>query len=223
MSNDYGLAVKSATGATMFDSRKQMSSYVVADYGTGSTVDIKTGDLIFVQGSAALSSLIIYADIGLGSGTGTVTFKGFDQATNTTTTVSLSYLHVTPSKEVAIPSGDDFGLLVKNPDGSVQFDSRSVQSDAHFAITDYHARKTLTGDALASVLITDSAEYVEILRNSNFSGIGNSYSITGVQFFGTGGNSPKFWSYFQVKDFNQNVIRSYQRNLSTILIAELDV
>lgn len=221
--NDYGLAVQSATGATMFDSRKQMSSYVVADYGTASSVDIESDDLVFVQGSSAVSSKIIYADVSLGLPTSTVTFKGFDEATNTSSTVSLSYLHVKPSKDVAVPAGENYGLLVKNPDGSVQFDSRSIQSDAHFAITDYHGRKTLAGDATSAVLITDSAEYVEILRNTQFGGIGNFYSITGIQFFGTGGNSPKFWSYTQVTDPQQNTTRTYQQNLSAILIAELDV
>ena len=122
-----------------------------------------------------------------------------------------------------MPAGENYGLLVKNPDGSVQFDSRSVQSDSHFTVTDYHGRKTLNGDATSAVLTTDSAEYVELLRTSQFSGLGNLYSLTGIQFFGTGNNQPKFWSFTRATDFQGNVVTTYQQNLSAILIAELDV
>lgn len=223
MSNQYGLAVHNELGQILFDSRKQMTSYVVSDYGTASSVNANGSDLVFVKGSASVSSSIIY---GVQNLNGTYAFFALDPSTGVTSSVSLPYLVATRSADVTPDPSDTYGLLVKSPDGTVQFDSRSIQSDSHFKITANFPRLTLPGDAnspSSPTLITDSAEYVEIRRYSEFFAAGSSLAITGIQFFGTNGNQPKFWSYFQITDPTLGAIRTYSDNRKAVLVCEQDV
>ena len=219
--NDYGLAVNNSNGDIMFDSRRQMNSYVLQSYGTASSVSVEAGDLVCVQGSTAVASKIIY---GLPSIGGTYSFYAYDPTARTTASVSLSYMVVRQSKDVTIPANEDFGLLVRNPDGSTQFDSRTVQSDAHCRITDYFGRLTVPGNAALPAspnLITDTSEYVELTRWTSFASLGNFGSITGAQWLG--GNQPKAWSYNWVIDPSLGEIRTYNDVRNVIMIAELDV
>ena len=217
--NDYGLMVNNSNGDIMFDSRRQMNSYVVVDYGTGSSVSVQAGDLVFVQGSTAVATKIIY---GLPSAGNTYSFYGYDPVAQTTGSVSLSYLVVRYSANITIPSGDTHGLIVKNPDGTVQFDSRSVQSDVHFTITDYFGRLTVPGDAAlpaSPTLTTDTAEYVELTRWTRYVNLGSTGSVSGCQWIG--GNTPKAWSYNWLNDPTLGEIRTYNDVLNVIMIAEL--
>ena len=220
--NDYGLAVNSASGNIMFDSRRQMSSYVLYDYGSGTGVTTQGDDLVFVKGSAAVQSLIIYAKTVLSSPTSSYEFRGYNPSTGADSLVTLDYLHIVKSADVSPDVGDDFGLMVLNPDGTVQFDSRSLKSDTHFSITDYHARQSLAGNAsIGPNLVTTTAEYVEITKNSEVTMFGGLRVIEGVQW--VGGNTPKYWNYAEQTPIGLPTVTTYSTNQKPLFIAELDV
>ena len=219
--NDYGLVVNNENGNVMFDSRRQMNSYVLYDYGSGTGVTAQGDDLVFVKGTAAVSSLIIYARQVLALPNSSWEFRGYNASTGADTAVTLDYMHIVKSADVTPDAGDDFGLMVKNPDGSVQFDSRSMKSDTHFSITDYHARKSLAGNSSGPTLVSNTGEYVEITKNTDVQIFGGIDSVRGVQWFG--GNSPKYWAYTTSAPFGQPPATTYQTNQAPLFIAELDV
>lgn len=221
--NDYGLVVHNGLGQLLFDSRKQMKSYVVCDYGTASTINITSDSLVFIQGSTAVASKIVYGE---DNGNGTFSFYTYDDSTGTTASVSLSYMCVAPSQSVTIPTGEDYGLLVRSPDGTTQFDSRTITSDAHFKIEGYFNRLELSGDSSDSsepILISDTAEYIELSRNTFFSSSFDTTIVKGIDFLGATGAAPKFVSYLQVDDPELGVQTTYSPNSTVILIATLDV
>lgn len=221
--NDHGLVVHNASGQLMFDSRRQMNSYVVTSYGTASTINASSNCLVFIQGSTAVASKIVYGE---DNANGTFSFYTYDISTGTTASVNLSYICATPSSSVSVPAGETHGLLVRSPDGSTQFDSRTVTTDAHFRITDYFTRLELSGnstDGTQPILTSDSAEYIELSRNTFFSSGFDTTIITGIHFLGATAAAPKFVRYIQVDDPETGVITTYNPNQTAILIAELDV
>lgn len=220
--NDYGLVVNNAAGDIMFDSRRQMDSYVVASYGNASSVTTKFGDLVFVKGDSSVSDELIYIEPFDFSGGSTTTrsFFKYDPTTQSSTAVSLDYIHVAPSANIAPDTGDDYGLLIKSPDGSVQFDSRSIKSDAHYSITDVWRRLELFGNGTGPTLTTTSAEYVELTRSTSVS-VSVGESVRAIKFTGTNGNVPKYMDYIVTGIFNP--VLNYRNNTTAIFIAELDV
>ena len=221
----YGLVCKNANGDIQFDSTKQMDSYVVSARGTGSSVTVNSSCLVFVQGTSSTSGKTIWGDV---SGN-TLTFKAWSPLpSNSNTTVSLPYIVCSRSTDIIVPSGETYGLRVYNPDGTVQFDSRSVKNDKHFTITDYQERLTLNGnpfDVNEPFLTTSTSEYVEIKRySSNSIASAQEFTISGIKSSGTNGKTYKYHGQvrFEIttelgtfyQDFNTT-------NFSTILIAKL--
>ena len=220
--NDYGLVSFTALGSVQFDSRKQMNSFVVDSSGTGSSAPISTDSLVFVKGKAGLTGLYVY---GTASG-GNYSFRTYNPSNQTTASVSLSYLVCTPAKDVTVAAGDDFGLIVKSPDGTVQFDSRAMIEDEHFNITDYWVRQDQPGNPDASgsdILTTDTAEYVELRRNSVVQIDPEFQQVSGIRFSGTNGEFAKFVSIERSGSFESGFSTVYNNNRASILIAELDV
>lgn len=217
----YGLVCKTASGEIQFDSTKQMNSYVISTYGSASSVTVGTDCLVFVKGNSTTTDKVIWGEL---SGS-TYTFKAFDPTTRTNTTVTLNYFVCTPSKDITPATGDDYGLQVYNPDGTVQFDSRSIKSDKHFSINDYRARLTMTGDTTDGDLNSSASEYVEIKRYSSFSATNSEeYFIRGVQSLTTAGTQYKYSGHARFEIITElgtfyQII--YATNLKTILIGQL--
>jgi len=221
MSNTYGLAATNANGDILFDSRRQMQSYVVSSYGNGFGVVGAGLDLLFVKGDSSVSDELVVCDRTFNTnGTIDFVFKTYDPSTKTLTSVALDYIHVRPSSAITPASGDDYGLQVKNPDGTVQFDSRSLQTDAHYSITKVWRRLELYGNGLGSALTTSSAEYVEVGRTTSAS-VSIGESIRAIKFTGTNGNIPIYHDYTVTGIFTP--ITSYRYNVTSMFIAELDV
>lgn len=133
----YGLSIQNTAGGVMFDSRRQMSSMVLVEHGTQTGVtDYQAGDWVFVKGPAD-SNNVVFVD--RDTTASTLDFKKRPTTTLSTTandTAALcDYFVLRQSKDIPPEAGDNYGLLVLNPDGSTQFDSRSVQSDKHYNIT----------------------------------------------------------------------------------------
>ena len=217
----YGLVCKTSSGEIQFDSTKQMNSYVISSRGNASSVTVGSDCLVFIKGNSTTTDKVIWGEL---SGN-TYTFKAFDDVTRTNSTVTLDYFVCTPSKDITPAVGDDYGLRVYNPDGTVQFDSRSVKNDKHFSINDYRARLTMTGDATDGDLNSSTSEYIEIKRYSSFSATNSEeYVISGVQSLTTAGTQYKYYGHarFEITTelgaFYQIV---YATNLKTILIAQL--
>jgi hypothetical protein len=220
----YGLVCKTASGEIQFDSRKQMSSYVVTSRGNASSVSVGTNCLVFIKGNSSTVDKVIW-----GSLSGSVySFNAFDIVTRTNTSASLDYIVCTPSADISIDAGDDYGLRVYNPDGTVQFDSRSVKDSKHFVITDYQARLTLSGnsaDATQPFLASTSSDYVEIKRYSDFDATNaQEYSVFGVRTTGTGGAQAKYEAHARFAitgEFGTFYQIIYATNLYTILTSQL--
>ena len=219
MSNDYGLSVNNANGDILFDTRRQMDSYVVASYGTDTGVSGTIKDMLFIKGDVSVKDKMVFCDRVFNGGLVDFTFKTFDPSTKAIATVSLSYIHVMPSGLITPDAGDDYGLQIKSPDGSVQFDSRSLKTDAHYVITDVWRRLELYGNGLGAALTTDSAEYVEVGRTTGVS-VTLGESVRAIEFTGTGGNIPIYHDYIVTGIFNP--ITSYRYNTTSMFIAELD-
>jgi hypothetical protein len=221
MSNDYGLSVTNANGGIMFDSRRQMDSYVVSSYGNGNGVVGTITDMVFVKGDASVSNELVACDRTFNQdGTVAYVFKTYDPATKTLADVALDYIHVRPSGLITPATGEDYGLQVRSPDGSVQFDSRSIKTDAHYLVTKIWRRLELYGNGLGSALTTDSAEYIEIARTTGVS-VSIGESVSAIKFTGTNGNIPIYHDYIVTGIFTP--ITSYRYNKTSMFIAELDV
>jgi hypothetical protein len=202
MSNDFGLVVKNNSGGTMFDSRKGMNSYVIREMGTASAVSDTTNiadELIFVRPpvgqGAALSGKILYASPRInGYACG---FYQYDDSTRIWGSVTLDYFVVSHSKNVT--SSDDYGLQVRNSDGSVQFDSRSVKFGNHFLITSYHPPYSVDGDGGQQYFLGDVNDYWEIgkwtlgLMGSAIGTAAESIALQGIQFFE---DEPRAWGIY---------------------------
>lgn len=199
MSNDFGLVVKNNSGGTMFDSRRGMNSYVIREMGTASAVSDTTNivdELIFVRPpsgqEASLSGKILYASPRVnGQACG---FYQYDDSTRIWGSVTLDYFVVSHSKNVT--SSDGYGLQVRNSDGSVQFDSRSVKFGNHFLITSYHPPYSVTGDGGQQYFLGDVNDYWEIGKWTFGVMGGNpaeSIALQGIQFFG---DEPRAWGVY---------------------------
>lgn len=191
--SDYGLVVYNNSSRIMFDSRREMHSYVVSEIGTGtqpSTYSSGDGDFIFVSipyGQAtAMSSYIIYLAYSFDLGDSTpFSFKGYNISTGVTDTLTLDYFVVKNSKNIS--STDDYGLVINNDDATVQFDSRSVKLGSHFVITSYTQPNSSIGWSPSSggVGLGDPSDYWDISWTGAFDE-GFTNGVTGLRIQGGG-------------------------------------
>ena len=218
----YGLAVNNANGDILFDSRRQMDSYVVAYYGRGTGAIGTFNDLIFVKGEVAVKDKLVVCQKAFNqNGSVTYSFHTFDPSTKTlSAAISLDYMHLMQSATIGPDTNDNFGLQIKNPDGTIQFDSRSLKSDAHYTIVDVHRRLELFGNGLGSALTTDSSQYIEVARTTSASAIINA-AVSSIKFTGANGNIPIYYNYIETGFFP--VVTNFRYNTTSMFIAELEV
>lgn len=200
--SDYGLVVYNNSNRIMFDSRREMHSYVVSEIGTGtqpSTYSSGDGDFIFVaipyNQATAMSSYIIYLAQSFNLADPTPTFKGYDISTGVSDTLTLDYFVVKNSKNIS--STDDYGLVINNDDATVQFDSRSVKLGSHFVITSYTQPNSSIGWSPSSggVGLGDPSDYWDI---SWTSGNDEQFTVTATGLRIQGGGP----YYIDYKDVN---------------------
>jgi len=213
MSNNYGLVVNNSNGGIMFDSRRGMNSYVVKEVGTGTSTSagILNDDFIFIKRPYGQSSSfyinnvflssrddLVNGNAGLvpqGAENGAIrNFFKFDLTTETYSTATVDYFVITHSSNVDTTS-EDYGLLINNSNGSIQFDSRSVTSDNHFLITGYHQPGTISGNPNISaglIGLGDLSDYWSTNWTSGSMPTGlfvESLDISGIRWVsGTGGS-----------------------------------
>lgn len=213
MSNEYGLTVYNDNNGLMFDSRRGMNSYVVTEVssGTGPTVPsgagtlpISDADFIFVKLPASLSNSVIYYNHFTSKFySRTFSISSSNGITNTTwgspAEATLDFFTVKHSSKVS--STDDYGLIVYNPDGTIQFDSRSVQQSNHFQITSFiqsgfsGAWGPLGGGTSLDPL-SGNGDYWEISKWTGGGGLSfDSLQITGIW---PAGNGPYAINYSSV-------------------------
>lgn len=213
----YGIAVNNAQGDILFDSRRQMDSYVVASYANGFGVVGSFNDLLFIKGDVSVKDkLVVVSRTFNSNGTISKVFETFDPSTNTLAPVSLDYLHLMPSAMIGPDTNDNFGFQVRNPDGTIQFDSRSIKSDAHYEIVDVHRRHELWGNGLGSPLTSDSSQYVEVGRTTSATVLIGAV-VNSIKFTGSQGNIPVYYAYSNTSGF------SFLQNQTAMFVAELDV
>ena len=212
MSNNYGLVVNNSNGGIMFDSRRGMNSYVVKEVGTGTYVNLNSNDdFIFIKRPSGESSSfyinnvflssrndLVNENAGLippGAGNNPVrNFFKFDLTTETYSTATLDYFVITHSSNVDTTS-ENYGLLINNSNGSIQFDSRSVTSDNHFLITGYHQPGTVSGNpntSAGNIGLGDLSDYWS--TNWTSGSVPNSLfiqtlDISGIRWIGGTGGS----------------------------------
>ena len=218
MSNNYGLVVNNSNGGIMFDSRRGMNSYVVKEVGTGTYVNLNSNDdFIFIKRPSGeshsfysnnifLSSRhdLVNGNAGLiptGAGNNPIrNFFKYNQSTGTFSTATLDYFVVTHSSNIDTTS-EDYGLLINNSNGSVQFDSRSVTNDDHFLITDAKRPGSISGDG--TVGLGDMSDY----WSTNWTGSDipampggfvEQRAITGIKWLNTSGKGPTPINFIQV-------------------------
>lgn len=207
MSNEYGLTVYNNNNGLMFDTRRGMNSYVVTEVSTGTgpsvpegtwdpetqtgTFPISDADFVFVKLPASYSDSIIYYnafeskfyastfDVSYANGIPSTTW-------GTPTEATLDFFTVKHSSKVS--STDDYGLIIYNDDGTIQFDSRSVQQAKHFQITSFiqPGYSGAWGPSGGGSSLGSLNDYWEISSwtNGSFSGFGG-MNITGI--WGAGG------------------------------------
>lgn len=184
--NEYGMVVKNSNGDIMFDSRKFMGSLVVVAEGNASSfTDYQSGDWVFVKGGNAPDN-VIYSNI---SGS-TISFGEFDlSADSDLGAVFVDYFVLRESANISVPAGEDYGLMIRNPDGSVQFDSRTVKTNYHYAVTGYNPPRDVLGNGVAVGL---PGEYCRIDNWSQGLNLGTAPNLAGVEFDSSGFNIHKF-------------------------------
>ena len=203
MSN-YGLVVNNANGGLMFDSQRKMNSYVVTEIGYSSTspsTTIANDDFVFVKvpsGQAAnFANTVIFLSP-LGSFYGRVktdpNVPGDPTTFSSASLVNLDYFVVKHSSKVT--STENYGLVIYNEDGTVQFDSRSITLGNHFLITGYNETRSV--DAWSAIdggaSLGDINDYWEISRwtSGTLATFGQETAIVGIWF----NNVPYAINYF---------------------------
>ena len=182
----YGLQIFNTAGQLMFDTTRDMDSYVVKSSGTASSVTLTLGDILFVKiptASQTASNLFTYFAEEQGWPTpNTATTQTFDfyranpeQSGSTITSFTFDYFIITPSKNVSVGS-DTYGLQVFNEDGTVQFDSRTLGSN-HFQTA-------------------DSFSYPDVGGSGNYTTVANGSQYISLTNFGGNPSFPSVWSYY---------------------------
>jgi hypothetical protein len=133
----YGMQVFGASGSTVVriaDSEKVFETTYAVTIGSGSstaqTFD-RDNDLCFISytptsGTAKFIMMIHHVDyLGSSGGDQKLYFTDTPYASSITSFVTVDYIHLKKINTVSSPSGN-YGLLIKNSAGGVQFDSRVV-------------------------------------------------------------------------------------------------
>jgi hypothetical protein len=133
----YGMQVFGASGSTVVriaDSEKVFETTYAVTIGSGSstaqTFD-RDNDLCFISytptsGTAKFIMMIHHVDyLGSSGGDQKLYFTDTPYASSITSFVTVDYIHLKKINTVSSPSGN-YGLLIKNSSGGVQFDSRVV-------------------------------------------------------------------------------------------------
>ena len=130
------MQVFGASGSTVVriaDSEKVFETTYAVTIGSGSstaqTFD-RDNDLCFISytptsGTAKFIMMIHHAAYQSGSGDNKLYFTDTPYASSITSFVTVDYIHLKKINTVSSPSGN-YGLLIKNSAGAVQFDSRVV-------------------------------------------------------------------------------------------------
>ena len=130
------MQVFGASGSTVVriaDSEKVFETTYAVTIGSGSstaqTFD-RDNDLCFISytptsGTAKAIMMIHHAAYQSGSGDNKLYFTDTPYASSITSFVTVDYIHLKKINTVSSPSGN-YGLLIKNSAGAVQFDSRVV-------------------------------------------------------------------------------------------------
>jgi len=194
----YGLQIFNAFGQLMFDTTREMDSYVVKSSGSASSVTLTLGDILFVKipsGSQTANNNLTYFAEEQGYPTpNTATTQTFDFyranpefSGSTITSFTFDYFIISPSKN--INSNENYGFQIFNEDGTIQFDSRTVGAN-HFQIV-------------------DSFSYPDVGGNSNYTTIANGSQYISLTHFGGNPNFPSVWSYYD-RSTADGPLASYQ-------------
>lgn len=195
----YGLQIFNASGQLMFDTTRDMDSYVVKSAGTASSVTLTLGDILFVKipttSQTANNNLTYFAEEQGYPTPNTATTQTFDfyranpeQSGSTITSFTFDYFIISPSKNMSVGS-DTYGLTIYNEDGTTQFDSRTVGSN-HFQIV-------------------DSFSYPDVGGNGNYTTVANGSQYISLTNFGGNPNFPSVWSYYD-RSTADGTLASYQ-------------
>lgn len=183
----YGLRIFNAAGGIQFDSTKTLFSYVVVTHGNGSSLTVEADDLVFIKNPSGVST----SDIVFGEYTpATKNYQIKKRASSgTVSAVTCDYFVLGQVRNYAT-DGSSHGLVIKNADGSIQFDSRVIQTDYHYTISKHVPRKSLHGnpsDVGNTPLTTDTSQYVEIFRTTQYIEFAvDNYDIQGIQYDSNG-------------------------------------
>ena len=157
----YGMQVFGASGSTVVriaDSEKVFETTYAVTIGSGSstaqTFD-RDNDLCFISytptsGTAKFIMMIHHAAYQSGSGDNKLYFTDTPYASSITSFVTVDYIHLKKINTVSSPSGN-YGLLIKNSAGAVQFDSRVVTTQQNgLFISGVKVMGSLAGNRYAS-------------------------------------------------------------------------
>ena len=183
----YGLQIFNSSGQLMFDTSRDIDSYVVKSSGTASSVQVSLGEILFVKvpstDQTAQNAITYFAEPQ--GYPGSVNYTANPQTFNfykcnpefsgaTLTSVNFDYFIITASKNIS--SNETYGFQIFNADGSVQFDSRSVSSN-HFQIV-------------------DSFSYPDVGGNGNYTTVANGSQYISVTDFQSNPSQVSVWTYF---------------------------
>jgi hypothetical protein len=184
----YGLQIFNTAGQLMFDTTRDMDSYVVKSAGTASSVQVRLGEILFVRvppaDQTASNDLSFFAEpqgypgsVNTSANPQTFEFNRCNPEFSgaTITSVNLDYFIIAPSKDVSVGT-DTHGLQVLNEDGTVQFDSRTLGSN-HFQTV-------------------DSFSYPDVGGNGNYTTVANGSQYISVTDFQTNPVQVNVWTYF---------------------------
>jgi hypothetical protein len=140
----YGIQLFNSRGGTQFDSDKNRETYIVTSSGSGTSAVFSdsAANILFVRGSNP-----DYLYWGNGHDDGNFYFHAWDVANAGSETVTedftslssgdvtMKYFIAKKSNTVTVPAGEKYGILIKSPNGTTQFDSRTIISNENFTLT----------------------------------------------------------------------------------------
>lgn len=205
----YGLEVYNAQGQLMFDTTKTLSSYVVKSYGTASSITLSQYDILFVKP--------VDGDI-----TSNNDFRRYiiePQSVSQATTQTFDFMFANPAQSVSkfsttldyfviAPSwtfpttGEEYGLVIYNEDGSVQFDARSTTSDKHFQIINSYSYPDVGGNGNGTNVCNAASN-------------GSSDEYLSVTHFSSNPNWPSTWTYFDNSSYGSVTDDNYSYQIAS--------
>lgn len=160
----HGIQIFNARGGVQFDSEKNRETYIVTSTGSGTSVPFTDTEdkILFVKGTDP--DLLYW---GNAHDDGNFYFHAWDVENAGTETVTedftslssgdvtMSYFIAEKSNSVTIPPGETHGIQIKNPNGDVQFDTRTMIGSFNFTLTSAYR-----GGPYGIKLIDDITNYV---------------------------------------------------------------